>query len=145
MALNDIQRSLLKDCVKKTLTMAGCFDHEKRPCEALLQLAHTLPLLLLTHSKLEIRAACNNSSKENGNLCGTNAWPKVMLARINSQIHYWHHHARLLKRMPWLQNRLGLATFPKQIRLYPQFLNLHLGMILCSNYRQRHWSAQSSQ
>ena len=27
--LNDIQRSLFKDCVKKTLTMAGRFEHEK--------------------------------------------------------------------------------------------------------------------
>jgi len=57
--LNDIQRSLFKDCVKKTLTMAGRFEHEKQACEALRQLARTLPLLLLTHSKMEIRAACN--------------------------------------------------------------------------------------
>jgi len=33
--LNDIQRSLFKDCVKKTLTMAVRFEHEKRACEAL--------------------------------------------------------------------------------------------------------------
>ena len=33
--LTDIQRSLFKDCVKKTLTLAGRFDHEKRACEAL--------------------------------------------------------------------------------------------------------------
>jgi len=32
--LNDIQRSLFKDCVKKTLAMAGRFEHEKR-CECL--------------------------------------------------------------------------------------------------------------
>ena len=39
-----------------------------------------------------------------------------MLARINLlQIHYRHRHARLPKKMPWLKNRLGLATFPKQI------------------------------
>jgi len=40
--LNDIQRSLFKDCVKKTLTMSGRFKHEKRACEALRQLARTL-------------------------------------------------------------------------------------------------------
>jgi len=61
--LNDIQRSLFKDCVKKTLTMAGRFEHEKRACEALRQLARTLPLLLLTHSKMKIRAACNKFLK----------------------------------------------------------------------------------
>jgi len=61
--LNDIQRSLFKDCVKQTLTMAGRFEHEKRACEALRQLARTLPLLLLTHSKMEIRAACNKFLK----------------------------------------------------------------------------------
>jgi len=97
--LNVIQRSLFTDCVKKTLTMAGRFEHEKRACEALRQLARTLPLLLLTHSKMEIRAACNKFLKENGNLFGTNAWPKIMLARLNLlQIHYWHCHARLPKR-----------------------------------------------
>jgi len=57
--MNDIQHSLFKDCVKKTLTMSGRLEHEKRACEALRQLARTLPLLLLTHSKMEIRAACN--------------------------------------------------------------------------------------
>jgi len=61
--LNDIQRSLFKDCVKKTLTMAGRFEHEKRACEALRQLARTLPVLLLIHSKMEIRAACNKFLK----------------------------------------------------------------------------------
>jgi len=61
--LNDIQRSLFKDCVKKTLTMAGRFEHEKQACEALRQLARTLPLLLLTHSKMEIRTACNRFLK----------------------------------------------------------------------------------
>jgi len=61
--LNDIQRSLFKDCVKKTFTMAGRLDHEKRACEALRQLARTLQLLLLTHSKMEIRAACNKFLK----------------------------------------------------------------------------------
>ena len=49
--LNDIQRSLFKDCVKKSLTMAGRFEHEKRACEVLRQLARTLPLLLLYRSK----------------------------------------------------------------------------------------------
>ena len=58
-ALNDIQRSLFKDYVKKTLMMVGRWDHEKRACEASRQLARTLPLLLLTYSKMEIRAACN--------------------------------------------------------------------------------------
>ena len=62
-ALNDIQRSLFKDCVKRTLTMASRFEHDKRACEALRQLARTLPLLLLTHSKTEIRAACNKFLK----------------------------------------------------------------------------------
>jgi len=57
--LNDIQRILFKDCVKKTFTMAGRFEHEKRACEPLRELARTLPLLLLTHCKMEIRAACN--------------------------------------------------------------------------------------
>jgi len=61
--LNDIQRSLFKDCVKKTLTMAGPSKHEKRACAALRQLARTLPLLLLTHSKMEIRAVCNKFLK----------------------------------------------------------------------------------
>jgi len=61
--LNDIQRSLFKYCIKKTLTMAVLFEHEKRACEALWQLARTLPLLLLTHSKMEIRAACNKFFK----------------------------------------------------------------------------------
>jgi len=61
--LNDIQRSLFKDCVKKTLTMAGRLEHEKRTCEALRQLARTLPLLLLTHIKMKIRAACNKLLK----------------------------------------------------------------------------------
>ena len=62
-ALNDIQRSLFEDCVKRTLTMAGRFEHEKRACEALRQLARTLPLLLLTHNKMEVRAACNKFLK----------------------------------------------------------------------------------
>ena len=53
--LNDIQRSLFKDCVKKTLTMAGRVEHEKRACEALRQLARTLPLLLLTHIVFNLR------------------------------------------------------------------------------------------
>ena len=35
--LNDIQRSLFKDCVKKTLTMTGRLEHEKRACEAFRQ------------------------------------------------------------------------------------------------------------
>jgi len=61
--LNDIQRSLYKDCVKKTLTMPGRFEHGKRACEALRHLARTLPLLLLIHSKMEIRAACNKLLK----------------------------------------------------------------------------------
>ena len=43
--------------------MAGRFEHEKRACEALRQLARTLPLLLLTHSKIHIRAACNKFPK----------------------------------------------------------------------------------
>ena len=43
--------------------MAGRFEHEKRACEALRQLARTLPLLLLTHSKMEIRAASNKFLK----------------------------------------------------------------------------------
>jgi len=60
--------------------MTGRLEHEKRDCEALRQLARTLPLLLLTHSKMEIRPRATNSSKENGNLFGTNAWPKGMLA-----------------------------------------------------------------
>ena len=57
--MNDIQRSLFKDCVKKTLMMAGRFKHEKRACEALRQLARTLQLPILTHSKMEICASCN--------------------------------------------------------------------------------------
>jgi len=61
--LNDIQRSLFKDCVKKTLTTSGRFNYDKRACEALRQLARTLPLLLLTHSKVEIRAAYNKFLK----------------------------------------------------------------------------------
>jgi len=63
-ALNDIQRSLFKDCVKRTLTMACLFEHEKRACQASRQLARTLPLPLLTHSKMEIRAACKKFLKE---------------------------------------------------------------------------------
>jgi len=43
--------------------MAGCFEHEKRACEALRQLARTLPLLILTHSKMEIHTACNKFLK----------------------------------------------------------------------------------
>ena len=43
--------------------MAGLFEHEKRACETLRQLARTLTLLLLTHSNMEIRAACNNFLK----------------------------------------------------------------------------------
>jgi len=43
--------------------MAGRFDREKRVCEVLRQLARTLPLLLLTHSKMEIRTACNKFLK----------------------------------------------------------------------------------
>jgi len=43
--------------------MAGRFEHEKRACEALRQLARTLPLLLLTHNKMEIRATCNKFFK----------------------------------------------------------------------------------
>ena len=78
-----------------------------------------------------------NSSKENGNLFGTNAWPKGMLARINLlQIRYRHRHARLPKKTPCLKNRPGLATFPKQIRLYARSLNQHLGMTLYTNYRK---------
>ena len=66
-----------------------------------------------------------------------------MLARINLlQIQYRHCHTRLLKRTPWLKNRLGLATFPKQIRLYDRFLDLHLGAILCTDYRKRHQTIQ---
>ena len=61
--MNDIQRSLFKDCVRKTRTLAGHFNHETRACQALRQLARTLPLLLLTHSKMEIRAACNKFLK----------------------------------------------------------------------------------
>ena len=61
--LNDIQRSLFKDYVKKTLTMAGRFEHETRACEALRQLTRTVLLLLLTRSKVEIRAACNKFLK----------------------------------------------------------------------------------
>ena len=57
--LNDIHCSLFKDCVKKTLTLAGHFDHEKPACEALRHLTRTLLLLSLTHSKMEICAACN--------------------------------------------------------------------------------------
>jgi len=33
MALNDILRSLFKDCVKKTFTIARRFNHEKRACD----------------------------------------------------------------------------------------------------------------
>jgi len=51
--------------------------------------------------------------------------------------------SRLPKRTPWLKNRLGLATFPEQIRLYARSLNLQLGTILCTNYRKRHQSVQS--
>jgi len=43
--------------------MAGRLEHEKRVCEVLRQLACTLWLLLLTHSKLEIHAACNKFLK----------------------------------------------------------------------------------
>jgi len=43
--------------------MSVRFEHEKRACEALRQLARTLPLLLLTHNKMEIRAACNKFLK----------------------------------------------------------------------------------
>ena len=43
--------------------MAGRLEHEKRACEALCQLARTLLLLLLTHSKMEIHAACNKFLK----------------------------------------------------------------------------------
>jgi len=101
------------------------------------------------HSNVTITHSQQNGDSRrvqqwNGNLFGTNAWPKVMLARINLlQIHYRHRYARLPKKTPWLQNRLGLATFPKQIRLYARSLNRHLGTILCTNYRKRHQSVRS--
>jgi len=43
--------------------MAGRFEHEKRACEVLRQLARTPPLLLLTQNKMEIHAACNKFLK----------------------------------------------------------------------------------
>jgi len=36
--------------------MARCFEHEKRACDTLRQ-------LVLTHNKMEIRAACNKFLK----------------------------------------------------------------------------------
>ena len=54
--LKDIQYSLFKDGVRKTLTMARCFEHEKRACDTLRQ-------LILTHNKMEIRAAFNKFLK----------------------------------------------------------------------------------
>jgi len=48
-----------------------------------------------TNGKINNDLQSSMASKEHANLFGTNAWPKVMLARINSlQIHY----RRLLKR-----------------------------------------------
>ena len=49
---------------KENAHNSGRFEHEKRACEALRQLARTLLLLLLNHSKMEIRAACNKFLKE---------------------------------------------------------------------------------
>ena len=50
--LNDIQRSLFKDCVKKTLTMAGRFEHEKR-IASLRSFTSTSPhsTVAITHSQ----------------------------------------------------------------------------------------------
>ena len=67
-----------------------------------------------------------------------------MLVRINSlQINRQRRHTCLLKRMWWPQNSLRLAIFPKPIRLYAQYLKLHLGITLCTNYRKMHRSVQS--
>ena len=91
--LKDIQYSVFKDGARKTLTMARCFEHEKRACDTLRQ-------LILTHNKMEIPPHVTNSSKENGNLSGTNAGLKEILERRKSlQVHYQHRHARLLKRI----------------------------------------------
>ena len=81
--------------------MTGRFEHEKRACEALRQLARTLPLLLLTHSKMEICAACDKFLKGEWESLWNKFRLKGMLARKNLlQIHYRHRHARLPKKTP---------------------------------------------
>ena len=144
--LNDIQRSLFKDCVKKTLTMSGRFEHEKRACEALRQLARTLPSLLLTHSKMEIRAACNKFLKLKREW--ESLWNKCMAKGHARQDKLAANplstsSGRLPKKTPWLKNRPGLATFPKQIRLYARSLNQHLGMTHVIQGRCS-WACESS-
>jgi len=49
--LNDIQRSLFK---REDVMMAGRFGNEPKAHDTLRQLARTLPLLLLMHSKLDM-------------------------------------------------------------------------------------------
>jgi len=133
-----------QDCVKKTLTLAGRFEHEKRACEPLRQVARTLLLLLLIHSKMEIRAACNKFLKGEWE----SLWNKCMAKGHARQDKLAAHPLLASSRTSaqkdnMAQNRLGLATFPKQIKLYARSLNRHLGTILCTNCRKRHQSVQS--
>ena len=74
---------------------------------------------------------------------GTNMNSEISRFRSGNFGFTRHRHVRLPKKTPWLKNRPGLATFPKQIRLYARSINQHLGMTLCTNYRKRHQSVQS--
>ena len=62
--LNDIQRSLL---TREDVMMAGRFGNEPKAHDTLIQLARTLLLLLLIHSKpdMEIWTSCNRSHERN--------------------------------------------------------------------------------
>ena len=99
--LNDIQRTLFKDCVKKTLTLSGRIDHEKRACEALRHLARTLPLLFLTHSKMEIRDACNEFLK--------GAWPQRSMREIMLFIGKPMGRSIMISNHPWPQRSMRIS------------------------------------